>query len=173
MFRELAKDIEKVEFHPAKAVLINKGVQALISYRLANRLWRLKIPLIPLILTRISQILYGIDISYKAQIDAGCHIIHGYGLVIGDGVKVGENATFFHGVTLGIKCTGFKEDGFPELGDNVFVGCGAKILGPISIGDNVKIGANAVVLNDVPSNSTAVGIPARVKKKARKFRVIS
>lgn len=85
------------------------------------------------------------------------------GVVIGETAEVGDNVTLYHGVTLG--GTG-KDKGkrHPTVGNNVIIGSGAKVLGPISIGDNVKIGANAVVLNDVPDNSTAVGIPAKVVK---------
>ena len=85
------------------------------------------------------------------------------GIVIGETVTIGDNCTIYHGVTLG----GTGKDKYkrhPDLGNNVIVGCGAKILGPIKIGDNVKIGANAVVLKDVPSNTTVVGVPGIIKK---------
>ena len=100
----------------------------------------------------------GIEIHPGAIIGKGLFIDHGSGVVIGETAIVGDNVTLFHGVTLG--GTG-KEKGkrHPTIGNNVFIGTGAKLLGNITIGDNVKIGANAVVLKDVPSNTTVVGVP--------------
>jgi len=105
----------------------------------------------------------GIEIHPGAVIGKGLFIDHGSGVVIGETAKVGNDVTMFHGATLG--GTG-KEKGkrHPTVGDNVFIGSGAKVLGNIYIGNNVKIGANAVVLNNVEDNSTVVGIPAKVVK---------
>lgn len=86
------------------------------------------------------------------------HLLNG--IIISDGAKIGRNCTIYHQVTIGQ-----RKHGYPTIGDNVYIGAGAKILGAITIGDNVKIGANAVVLDDVPSNCTVVGIPAKVVKK--------
>ena len=124
-----------------------------------------KIPIIPLIITRIIQIIYSIDIDYRARIKGGCCIVHGVGLVIGQGVTIGENAKLYHGVTLGISHSNSKEDGFPKVGDSVLIGAGAKVLGKLQIGSNVKIGANSVVTCDIPNNSIAVGIPAKCTMK--------
>ena len=106
----------------------------------------------------------GIEIHPGAKIGKGLLIDHGMGVVIGETTEIGDNCTIYQGVTLG--GTG-KDKGkrHPTLGNNVLVGAGAKVLGPIKIGDNVKIAANAVVLQEVPPNSTAVGVPARVVKR--------
>ena len=105
----------------------------------------------------------GIEIHPGATIGKGLFIDHGTGVVIGETAIIGNNATLFHGVTLG--GTG-KEKGkrHPTIGNNVFIGSGAKILGNIIIGDNVKIGANAVILKNVPSNVTIVGVPGKIVK---------
>ncbi len=103
----------------------------------------------------------GIEIHPGARIGKGLFIDHGVGVVIGETAVIGDNVTLFHGVTLG--GTG-KEKGkrHPTIGNNVFIGSGAKILGNINIGNNVKIGANAVVLKDIPDNTTAVGVPVKI-----------
>ena len=105
----------------------------------------------------------GIEIHPGATIGKGLFIDHGTGVVIGETAIIGNNVTLFHGVTLG--GTG-KEKGkrHPTIGNNVFIGSGAKILGNIIIGDNVKIGANAVILKNVPSNVTIVGVPGKIVK---------
>ena len=106
----------------------------------------------------------GIEIHPGARIGKGLFIDHGVGVVIGETAIIGDNVTLFHGVTLG--GTG-KEKGVkrhPTVGNDVIIGAGAKVLGNITIGSNSKIGANAVVLNEVPENSTCVGVPARIVK---------
>lgn len=106
----------------------------------------------------------GIEIHPGAKIGKGLFIDHGSGVVIGETTEIGDNCTIYQNVTLG--GTG-KETGkrHPTLGDNVMVGAGARVLGPFKVGDNCKIAANAVVLTEVPPNSTAVGVPARVVKR--------
>lgn len=103
----------------------------------------------------------GIEIHPGARIGKGLFIDHGVGVVIGETAIIGDNVTLFHGVTLG--GTG-KEKGkrHPTIGNNVFIGSGAKILGNINIGNNVRIGANAVVLKDIPEDTTAVGVPVKI-----------
>jgi len=105
----------------------------------------------------------GIEIHPGATIGKNLFIDHGLGVVIGETAIIGNNVTMFHGVTLG--GTG-KDKGkrHPTIGNNVFIGSGARLLGNITIGDNVKIGANAVVLNDIPSKATVVGIPGKIVK---------
>ncbi|MDU1855059.1 MAG: serine O-acetyltransferase EpsC, partial [Clostridium baratii] len=102
-----------------------------------------------------------------AKIGKGLFIDHGMGVVIGETAEVGDNVTIYHGVTLG--GTG-KDKGkrHPTVKDNVIIGAGAKVLGPITIGNNVKVGANSVVLKDVPDNATAVGMPAKIIIKDKK-----
>ena len=165
MKHELLQDLERIPEHTLLAALSNRGFHALLTYRIAHRLWKYKIPLLPQILTRIIQILYAIDIDYRAQISGGVLIIHGVGLVIGAGARVSPGTTLYHGVTLGVTHSKDKP-GFPELGRNVLVGAGAKLLGGIKIGDDAIVGANAVVLSDVPPCYLAVGCPARVISRA-------
>ncbi len=109
----------------------------------------------------------GIEIHPGATIGKFLFIDHGMGVVIGETAVIGDYCTIYHGVTLG--GTG-KDEGFrhPHLGNNVLIGAGAKILGPIHIGDNVKIGAGAIVIHDLPADSTAVGHPGRVITKEEK-----
>jgi serine O-acetyltransferase len=161
MIREIKADIRAVESGRLKAIISNRGFHALLFYRLANFLWHKHIPVIPLILTRVIQILYGIDIDWRARIGAGCVIVHGVGVVIGMGATIGPGTKIYHGVTLGIAHSG-NADGFPTIGRNCLIGAGAKVLGNITIGDNARVGANAVVLKDIPSYAIAVGVPAQI-----------
>lgn len=108
----------------------------------------------------------GIEIHPGATIGDNLFIDHGCGVVIGETAIIGNNVTMFHGVTLGGSGLPSNEKKrHPTIGNNVFIGCGAKLLGNISVGNNVKIGANSIVLKDVPSNVTVVGAPARIVKK--------
>jgi serine O-acetyltransferase len=119
-------------------------------------------PAIAYLLSYLNQIIFGIEISPKCVIGPGIFFPHTSGTVIGAS-KVGRNVTIFQGVTLGVRDMdmGFRRDLRPELGDDVVVGAGAKVLGGISLGDNVRVGANSVLLRSVPANSTVVGVPAR------------
>ncbi len=141
------------------------GLQAIISHRISHFLYRLHIPFLPRFFSQVTRFFTGIEIHPAAKIGRGFFIDHGMGVVIGETAIIGDNVTLFQGVTLG--GTG-KEKGkrHPTLGNNVVVGAGAKILGNINIGDNVQIGANAVVIRAVPANSTVVGVPGRVARKA-------
>ena len=137
------------------------GLQALLSHRVAHRLYKMGLPFIPRFISHISRFLTGIEIHPGAVIGQGVFIDHGMGVVIGETAIVGDHALIYQGVTLG--GTG-KESGkrHPTLGSHVVVGAGAKVLGNIQIGDRVRIGAGSVVLRDAPSNTTVVGIPGRV-----------
>ena len=150
-----------------EVMLTYSGFHAIVIHRISGALQRLKIPILPRLISQIGKAVTGIEIHPGARIGNGLFIDHGMGVVIGETTIIGENVTLFQGVTLG--GTG-KEKGkrHPTLGNNVVVGTGAKILGNIKIGDNVNIGANAVVIRDVPDNSTVVGVPGRVAKKAGK-----
>ena len=147
-----------------EVLLTYAGLHAVIIYRIAHFFRSIKIPILPRVLSQIARALTGIEIHPGAVIGNGFFIDHGTGVVIGETAVIGDNVTIFQGVTLG--GTG-KERGkrHPDIGNNVVVGTGAKILGNILIGDNSYIGANAVVLNDVPPNSTVVGVPGRVTKQ--------
>lgn len=144
------------------------GFHAIVLHRITHLLWKLKLPLIPRVLSQLNRFLTGIEIHPAAKIGKGFFIDHGMGVVIGETTEIGDNVTLFQGVTLG--GTG-KEAGkrHPTIGNNVVIGAGAKILGNIKIGNNVKIGANSVVLKDVPDDSTVVGVPGRiVRQKGKK-----
>ena len=116
------------------------------------------------LISQTARHLTGIEIHPGAKIGRGLFIDHGMAVVIGETAELGDNCTIYQGVTLG--GTG-KDVGkrHPTLGNNVLVGAGAKVLGPFTVGDNAKIAANAVVLNEIPADSTAVGIPARVVRR--------
>ena len=138
--------------------------KALIYYKISHYFYLKKHYIIARYLSEKAKRKTGIEIHPGAVIGKGLFIDHGTGVVIGETAIIGDNVTMFHGVTLG--GTG-KEKGkrHPTIGNNVFIGSGAKLLGNITIGDNVKIGANAVVLKDIPSNTTVVGIPGKIVKK--------
>ena len=143
---------------PAEILAAWPGVHALLSHRVAHALNGANVPVAPRALAYFSRSLTGIEIHPRAQIGDGLFIDHGMGVVIGETAEVGENVTMYQGVTLG--GTGFATGKrHPTVEDNVTIGSGAKLLGPITIGHGSKIGANAVVIHDVPANSTVVGNP--------------
>jgi serine O-acetyltransferase len=141
--------------YPA-AILTNRGFHALLFYRISNSLYKKRIPLIPLVLTRITQVFYAIDIDYKATIEGGIIIIHGVGIVIGQGVIVASKNIIYHGVTLGRKRQILEmtaDDGFPHIQSNCVLGAGAKLIGNVNVGANSIIGPNVVLMQNVPFNS--------------------
>ena len=144
------------------------GVQALLAYRLAHRLDQAGVRVLPLIVSYLSRVITGIEIHPRAQIGSGLFIDHGAGVVIGETAEIGKDVTLYQGVTLG--GTGFQAGKrHPSIGDNVTVGSGAKLLGPITVGHGAKIGANTVVIEDVPPCSTVVGNPGHpVRVEGRK-----
>ena len=134
------------------------GVQALLAHRLAHRLHRAGVPLLPRLIATAARSVTGIEIHPAAEIGPGLFIDHGMGVVIGETAKLGDDVTIYQGVTLG--GTGFATGKrHPTVEDCVTIGSGAKLLGPIVVGHGAKIGANTVVIHDVPPNSTVVGIP--------------
>jgi serine O-acetyltransferase len=134
------------------------GVQALLAHRVAHALHDSGVPLAPTAIAYASRAVTGVEIHPAARIGADFFIDHGSGVVIGETAEVGDCVTLYQGVTLG--GTGFaRGKRHPTLEDNVTVGSGAKLLGPIRVGHGAKIGANTVVINDVPSNTTVVGNP--------------
>ncbi len=146
-------------------VLLYSSFWALLFYRPAHVLYKWKLFFIARLISQIARLLTGIEIHPGATIGEGLFIDHGMGVVIGETCEIGNNVTIYQGVTLG--GTG-KDVGkrHPTIGDNVMVGSGAKVLGPIKIGANSKIGAGSVVLKDVPEDSTVVGIPGRAVKRS-------
>ena len=146
-----------------EVLLLYPGIHAVFWHRLAHFFYKAHFKFIARCISQLIRFFTGIEIHPACFIGKGLLIDHGSGVVIGETAIIGDNCTIFHGVTLGGKG---NEQGkrHPTLYNGVFVGAGAKILGNIEIGNNVKIGANAVVLTDIPDNSTAVGIPARIVK---------
>ena len=167
MLRTFKSDIEIIrERDPAargilEIFLCYPGFQSIILHRLTHKLWILKLPLIPRLLSHLNRLFTGIEIHPGAKIGKKVFIDHGMGVVIGETAEIGNNCLLYQGVTLG--GTG-KSHGkrHPTLMENVVVGAGAKILGSIIIGQNTRIGAGSVVVRDVEKNSTVVGIPGRV-----------
>ena len=167
---EIASDIAAVRQRDPAArsdleiLLLYSGVHAILAYRVAHKLYLSKHYFAARAISQWARHKTGIEIHPGATIGKGLFIDHGMGVVIGETTEIGDNCTLYQGVTLG--GTG-KDVGkrHPTLGNNVLVGAGAKVLGPFKISDNSKIAANAVVLEEVPENSTAVGIPARVVRR--------
>jgi serine O-acetyltransferase len=134
------------------------GVQAVLAHRVAHALYGHNVPMLPRVIAYAARSLTGVEIHPAAKIGDGLFIDHGMGVVIGETAEVGRDVTLYQGVTLG--GTGFAQGKrHPTVMDNVTVGSGAKLLGPITIGSCSKIGANSVVIHDVPANSTVVGVP--------------
>ena len=145
-------------------ILLYPGFHALLSYRIANKLKKWKIPFIPRLISQIARFFTGIEIHPGATIGEKFFIDHGMGVVIGETTIIGDNVLVYQGVTLG--GTG-KDQGkrHPTIGDRVTIGAGAKVLGNITIGSDSNIGAGSVVIDDVPEHSTVVGIPGRITRQ--------
>lgn len=167
MFKTLKEDIDVVfDQDPAarsyfEVILTYSGLHAIWAHRFAHLFWKKKMFFLARVISQISRFLTGIEIHPGAKVGRRCFIDHGMGVVIGETCEIGDNVTLFQGVTLG--GTG-KEKGkrHPTLEDHTLVATGAKVLGSITIGRNSKVGAGSVVLQDVPQNSTVVGIPGKV-----------
>lgn len=167
LFKTIKADLDSVmERDPAarsrlEVFLLYSGYKAVRSYRKANWFYKHNFKFLARFISQRSRHKTGIEIHPGATIGKGLFIDHGMGVVIGETTIIGDNCTIYQNVTLG--GTG-KDQGkrHPTLGNNVLVGAGAKVLGPFKVGDNARIAAGAVVLNEVPPNSTAVGVPARV-----------
>ena len=148
-------------------ILTYPGVKAVFFHRIANFFSVAKFDLIARIISQFSRFLTGIEIHPKANIGKNLFIDHGMGVVIGETSKIANNVTIYHNVTLGGIAPSINSNDqrdmkrHPTLKDNVVVGSGAQILGPVTVGKNAKIGANAVVTKDVPENAVMVGIPAK------------
>jgi len=145
------------------------GFHAVILHRFAHFLWRYKLRFIARMISHINRFLTSIEIHPGACIGRRFFIDHGMGVVIGETAEVGDDVLIYHGVTLGgvsLK----KEKRHPTVGNNVVIGAGAKILGPLRIGDHARIGANSVVVSEVPAGSTVVGIPGRIIAEVKKAR---
>ncbi len=145
-------------------VLMYQGVWAIFFHRVAHFLSAFYIPIIPRLISQVSRFLTGIEIHPGARIGPGFFIDHGMGVVIGETAEIGKNALIYHQVTLG--GTSLKaEKRHPTLGNNVLIGAGAKLFGPIKIGNNSQIGGSSVVTKNVPANCVVVGNPGRIIKR--------
>lgn len=170
MFKRVKDDIQMVfDQDPAarssfEVVMTYSGLHAIWNYLIANWFFKKKMYFIARSISQISRFFTGVEIHPGATIGKRLFIDHGMGIVIGETCRIGNNVTIYQGVTLG--GTG-KERGkrHPDIGDNVLIAAGAKVLGNIEVGSNVNIGANSVVLKDVPDYSTVVGIPGRIVKQ--------
>jgi len=167
MFSRIKQDIRAVKDRDPAAkstlevLLCYPGLHALFCHRVAHFFYRRGLILLPRLISHLSRFFTGIEIHPGAAIGSSFFIDHGMGVVIGETTEIGSNVTIYQGVTLGGtgKVQGKRH---PTIGDNVVVGTGAKVLGPITIGENSRVGAGSVVLSSAPPNSTVVGIPARV-----------
>jgi serine O-acetyltransferase len=134
------------------------GVQALLAHRVAHAMWESRVPLAPRVIAYTTRAVTGVEIHPAATIGSDFFIDHGSGVVIGETAEIGDRVTLYQGVTLG--GTGFaRGKRHPTLEDNVTVGSGAKLLGPVTVGRNAKVGANTVIVEDVPPETTVVGNP--------------
>lgn len=152
---------------PLEVLLLYPGVKAVQSHKRAHWFYEHNMLLVARAISQISRHRTGIEIHPGATIGKRLVIDHGMGIVIGETAEIGDDCLIYHGVTLG--GTG-KDSGkrHPTIGNNVLIGTGAKVLGPFKVGDNSRIAANSVVLSEIPADSTAVGVPARVVKVAGK-----
>lgn len=170
MFSRLRYDLQSIKNRDpaarskAEIFFLYSGLHAVLWYRWSNFFYKCHLKFIARIFSQLGRFFTGIEIHPGAQIGKGLFIDHGSGVVIGETTVIGDDCTIYQGATLG--GTG-KEKGkrHPTLGNNVLVGSGAKILGPFKVGDNSRVAANAVVLDEVPPDSTAVGVPARIVRK--------
>ncbi len=166
MFKRIVNDIDSVFARDPAArsrlevVLCYPGVHAVIFYRLSNWLWCMGLKLPGRVLSYIGRFVTGIEIHPGATIGHRFFIDHGMGVVIGETATIGDDVTIYHDVTLGGTSMA-KGPRHPQVGNNVIIGAGAQLLGPIRIGNNARIGSNAVVVKDVDPDTTVVGIPAR------------
>ena len=171
MFKDLKETIDAyLARDPAaqsalEVLLLSPGVKAVRSHRRAHWFYEHDMKFIARLISQMSRRRTGIEIHPGAKIGKRLVIDHGMGIVIGETAEIGDDCLIYHGVTLG--GTG-KDSGkrHPTIGNNVLIGTGAKVLGPFKVGDNSRIAANSVVLGEIPPDSTAVGVPARVIKIA-------
>jgi len=170
MFQRLREDIRSVfDRDPAarttfEVLTTYPGLHALLAHRLAHALWRRGFKWLGRMVSHLARWFTGIEIHPGAQIGRRFFIDHGMGVVIGETAVIGDDCTLYHGVTLG-GTSWERGKRHPTLGDDVVVGAGAKVLGPIEIGDGARIGSNAVVVKSVPEGATVVGIPGRLVER--------
>ena len=170
MFKLIKEDFSNVKendpaLHSTFELFFNyPGLWAMLFYRISHSIYKKGLRFLPRFISAVGQFLTTIDIHPASQIGRRVFIDHGSGVVIGETVIIGNDVLIYQQVTLGGVSTS-KGKRHPTLGNNIVIGAGAKVLGNITIGDNSKVGANSVVVKDVPADSTAIGIPARVLKR--------
>jgi serine O-acetyltransferase len=171
MFRRLIEDVRCVfDRDPAarnvfEVISVYPGIHALLWYRIAHQLWNIRFKWLARVLSNVGRLFTGIEIHPAAKIGRRFFIDHGMGVVFGVTAEIGDDCTLYHGVTLG-GTSWQKGKRHPTLGNDVVVGAGAKVLGPIHIGNNVRIGSNAVVLSSIPDGATVVGVPGRLVERS-------
>ncbi|RMG30380.1 MAG: serine O-acetyltransferase [Gammaproteobacteria bacterium] len=176
MFSRIREDIRCVfDRDPAarttfEVLTTYPGVHAVIFYRVAHVLWNAGLRWLARWLSSFARWLTSVEIHPAARIGRRFFIDHGLGVVIGETAEIGDDVTLYHGVTLG-GTTWKKEKRHPTIRDNVVIGAGAKVLGPIEVGEGARIGSNAVVVKDVPPGATVVGVPGRVVERGRRERI--
>jgi serine O-acetyltransferase len=141
-------------------ILAYPGFHAVVLHRLAHRLYLRQVPVLPRLVSHFNRWITGIEIHPGARLGHRLTIDHGMGIVIGETAEVGDDVLLYQGVTLG-NARFQRGKRHPTLGNNVVIGAGAKVLGPITVGDGARVAAGAVVINDVPPNTTAAGVPAK------------
>jgi serine O-acetyltransferase len=141
-----------------RLILVFAGMRATLIQRIAHELYRRRVPLLPTLLSALNVTLHGFEMSPYAEVGPRFYVPHPVGTVVVV-ERLGARVTLVSNVTIGRR----KKPGFPTIGDDVYVGAGARILGALTVGDRVQIGANAVVITDVPSDSVAIGVPATIR----------
>lgn len=165
MFERIREDIQTVfqrdpaARHTLEILTTYPGIHAVLLHRLAHACWRVGLKWLGRFIAHISRWLTGIEIHPGATLGRRLFIDHGMGVVIGETAEVGDDVTLYHGVTLG-GTSWNKGKRHPTIGNNVVIGAGAKVLGPITVGENARIGSNSVVVKNVEPGSTMVGLPA-------------
>lgn len=166
MFDRIREDIKAFyDKDPAakstlEIILAYPGFHAVVLHRLAHRLYLRHVPVLPRVVSHFNRWITGIEIHPGAQLGRRLTIDHGMGVVIGETAEVGDDVLLYQGVTLG-NARFQRGKRHPTVGNNVVIGAGAKVLGPITVGDGARVAAGAVVVNDVPPNTTAAGVPAK------------
>ena len=160
-----------------ETLVTSPGLHSIGIYRLSNFLWSIRLTILARLISYIGRILTGIEIHPAAKIGERFFIDHGMGVVIGETAEIGKNVTLYHGVTLGGVSPSENSESqkdkkrHPTICDNVIIGSGAQILGPITIGENAKVGSNSVVTKDVEMNKSVVGNPARYTVSGEKSNI--
>ena len=173
-FIKSIKDRDPAAKSTLSIVLTNPGVKAVFFHRIANFFHLAGFHLIARIISQTNRFFTGIEIHPGAKIGKNLFIDHGMGVVIGETSEIGNNVTIYHAVTLGGISPSIDserqrhEKRHPTIGDDVVIGSGAQIIGPVKVGNSSRIAANAVVVNDVPENTTMVGVPAKAVKSGNK-----